>query len=741
MTFSFWFKNGNINTNKVFYGYWASGTSYNSFVFIDNVTNGGKIRIYDHTGSFNFELITSQVFRDPSAWYHLTLSIDTTKATASDRMKLYVNGEQITDFDTATYPSQNADCTVFNNSVLQYIGYAPPFGWGAYMDGYMSDFHFIDWQALAPDSFGWFEAETGEWRAKEYTGSYGGNWYKLEFKNSGNLGTDTSGNNNTWSVNSMDATDQMIDTPSNNFATLNPVASAWVLSEWNLRSTNTTYSDSVSSIVIPAWGGKYYFEWYLVNESTADWIGFSKATLNGMSNANINSFRVDYEYDHIERNGTWIPNTYSMPLYTTGDLIGVAIDSINGIISFYKNWVLVNTDTNSVYSSNDWYAKVGHSNSTWLVNFGQWWQAGLTYCSWAEWYFKYCPPTGYKTLSTANLPTPTIKDPSKHFDVLTYTGNASNQTVSGLDFGPDFVWIKNRSIVKEHQVFDTIRWVQKPITSDTTWAEWTDVNTLTGFNSNWFDLGYSDRVNGASHAMVAWNWKAGWAAVTNTDWTTTAQVSANPTAGFSIVGYSWNWSSSVSIWHGLSKKPDLIITKWRTNTDIWLVQALSIQSSTNYLGLDRTNSEIASGTEYHNITASTYSVNHGWSVNSLWNDYIAYLFHSVPGYSKIWSYTGNGNADGAFVYTGFKPKYVMVKNINASEHWRIFDSSRDTDWNIQTAQLIASSDAAEYTGDAYFDFLSNWFKLRAADTPVNGNGNNIIYIAFAEAPFKYANAR
>ena len=390
-----------------------------------------------------------------------------------------------------------------------------------------------------------------------------------------------------------------------------------------------------------------------------------------------------------------------------------------------------------------------------IANFGQWWQTGLTYYPSAWGSFKYEPPTGFKALSTKNLPEPSIVDPSEHFDILTWTGNWANQNISGLDFQPDLAWTKLRSHVDHHILMDTVRdegtTLTKNLRSNTTIAEYVWWHSMTvnptGFSvsgHSWGEFNYNN------YNYVTWNWKAGWIAVTNTDWSITSQVSANVDAGFSIVGYTGNWVNGQTIGHWLNKAPELILLKNRNRSTWtnWNVYNKTIWAD-YWLRLNTSDVPISDWT-YHNRwwdwtkgvypTDTVFTIWLDGYVNFAWTEHIAYAFHSVPWYSKVWSYTGNGSADGPFVHTGFKPRYVMIKRTDWNFSWNILDTWRDST-NPNSSILQADLTNTEVTHADLLDFTSNWFKFRLASQAANYSWWKYIYIAFAEAPFKYANAR
>jgi hypothetical protein len=362
--------------------------------------------------------------------------------------------------------------------------------------------------------------------------------------------------------------------------------------------------------------------------------------------------------------------------------------------------------------------------------------------------FYYTPPTGYKALCTKNLPAPAIADPSEHFNNIVYDDGAGAKT--GVGFQPDLVWLKSRGSTYEHELTDSVRGVTKAISSDSNNAETTDSTGLTAFGTDGFTVGAdTNYCDTTGDGMVAWCWKAGGTAVSNTDGTITSSVSANTTAGFSIVGYTGNGTLGATVGHGLSSAPEMLIVKNRTTTYDWAVYHKSVASDaeTDFLFLNTT-AGASDDNGYWNDTAPTNSVftigNYG-RVNTSTSNYIAYCWHSVEGYSKFGQYTGNGNADGPFIYTGFKPKYFLLKNVTATagsggQHWQIADTERHP-LNPVDANLLAEATSADSNAWSIKDFLSNGVKIRGSNYAMNQDGDTYIYMAFAERPLKYARAR
>ena len=335
----------------------------------------------------------------------------------------------------------------------------------------------------------------------------------------------------------------------------------------------------------------------------------------------------------------------------------------------------------------------------------------------------------------------TIDDPSAHFHTHLYTGNNSNRSetndANAGDFQPDWVWIKARSETKDHRAFDSTRGATKVIYPSLTNAEGTTATSLTSFDSDGFSLGSSDGINKNTITYVAWQWKAnGGTTSSNTDGSITSTVQANTTAGFSIVTYTGT-GSAATLGHGLGSSPEVVIAKSRSQAYSWIVyhKAAASDAHTDYLGLDDADALI--DFPMWNDTAPTstvFSVGTDVAVNNNTKNFVAYCFKEIQGYSKFGSYTGNGNADGAFVHTGFRPAWIMGKRTSGGHGWFLFDDVRDN--HNPTNQLLEPHLNNAETNDSFdIDILSNGFKLRGSENTINGSGESYIYMAFARHPF------
>jgi hypothetical protein len=746
-TWSAWVKRGTLGaTESKLFGATAS-TTPTYIMFSDNVTDALTFAKWNGS-SHDFRLTTTQVFRDPSAWYHIVVILDTTQATAANRVRIYVNGSQVTAFGTATYPSLNYDADVSNN-VAHYIGLTSSNTSGSF-DGYMTEINFIDGQALEPYYFGSNDVN-GTWCAIPYYGMYGTNGFYLPFSNGTStttLGADSSGNGNNWTLNNFTRSAGVSDCwmfdvpsgnggvsatqPSSNYCIANPLdkgTSFVTVTNSNLLSTTTVGGAPLVRGSLGVTSGKWYWEITPTSMTRAS-IGIANNFANPANEVGGDANSWGYLQDARKYNGG-TATSYGAT-YANNDVIGVALDMDAGTLTFYKNGTTQGQAfsgiTGTIFPACSRFGGTGTDTLAW--NFGQR-------------SFAYTPPTGFKALCTANLPAATIKQGNQQFNTVLYTGDGTNFTTlvsTGFAFG--FSWIKNRSVAVSHNLYDVVR--NASLESNTTGAEFGPliVPSGTGF------LPSSDsRVNQSGQAFVQWAWNAGTSTVTNTSGSISSQVRANPTAGVSVVTWTGNGSNPATIGHGLGVAPRMIITKNRVNgssTWVTLHQSANGGAGQNgYLNLNTT-AAWASDVNAWNNTAPTSSVfTVGSYSNASTNTYVAYCFSEIAGFSTFGSYTGNGSADGPFVYTGFRPKFVMIKiSSGTTDDWYMYDTSRNT-YNLSNSVLYADLSIVEATGvSAVIDILSNGFKLRGSGAGVNSiSSYSYIYMAFAENPFAQANAR
>ena len=761
-TFSAWFKRSSFNQTNSIFGAVLNGSNFFMIRFRDiDDPDGGKLQIGNYSGSFDLDLRTSQVFRDLTNWYHIVVAVDTTQSTASDRVKLYVNGSQVTSFSTATYPSQNFETRVSNGHSEQVGAEATSY---SYIDGYLAEVNFIDGTALTPSSFG--ETKNGVWIPKAISGlTYGTNGFRLTFADSSSLGDDTSGNGNDFTSSGLASTDVVLDRPENNFCTLNPLNTNYnrgqvTISRNNLRfvssSTNRGFTTGTMKV-----HGKVYFE-VLSRDGNNGFAGIQNITNNAGGYTAGQSFDMYNGTPRIDGSAQSGTGTFS-----DGDIMGVAVDVDAKSIQFFRNNV-------SKFSGNYTideeyfpflYDSSGGRSSDNIANFGQ--DSSFTGEKTSgsnnaqddngQGDFYYAPPSGFLALCSANLPNVTIGPDSDsqaddHFNSLLWTGTGSSADAkTGVGFQPDWLWAKDRNYANNHILIDSSRGVTKYLQSSQTSAEITDSNVLQSFDSDGFTtVGQGINFLNVSD-YVAWLWKANGGTTTTNDASSTgvgtidSVIQANTTAGFSIVTYTGTGSVG-SYAHGLGTKPELIITKERNNAENWLFYTHADDQAYLYLNLNNARSTGNNQQRFGNDssvvqpTSTIVSIGTAEDINTSSSTYVAYLFAEIEGYSKFGSYTGNGNADGTFVFTGFRPAWVLIKQTNSTGSWLIHDNKRSP-FNVIDEDLFSNLASAESDNGVDKDFLSNGFKHRASHSAVNGSSSTYIYMAFAEQPFKFSNAR
>ncbi len=820
-TISFWFKYcPNADTGDFFIFEAGTGNSPANYCYLEIYQE--KLYFRDATsGSSNWEFQTSQLFRDVSAWYHCVIAVDTTQASSGNRVKIYLNGSQITAFGTETQPSQDYDSYV-NNTVQHAIG-ASKLASNHYFDGYLAEFHLIDGTALTPASFGETNEDTNQWQAIKYAGSYGTNGFYLKFQDSSALGDDSSGNTNDFTATNLAATDVVGDSPTNNFCTINALTESITnrndFSEGNLRATANDISGNSSAwftatMGIPPNTGKWYWEFADEVYIDADTFGGSYPDGWGMglladdgnaplmadtdisntgwwfskSNNNVGTSRA--------RGGSTSSENKRVPSTSTG-VFKCCYDSDNGAFWFGGDLGWTASDTSGTPETSD---QPGSGNDLWddgtgvtfagytvipawatinaggnltqlRFNFGQdstfaGIRSGVSGTAGnpsgggyggntdANGYgdFFYEVPTSFKALCSKNLPDPAIADPTAHFDTALYTGNGSTQTISSLNFQPDFVWIKNRTDAStSHGLFNSVMGAGVSLKSNDTVSERPvsgspgATDDMYAFTSSGFSVGTDNYINVNTNTKnyASWNWKAGGTASTNEEGSLDSSVSANTTAGFSVLTYTGNETAGATVGHGLSQAPELVINKVRGASSQWYVNATAVSDTSNKVLMLNDTGALDSGTLYFNDTdpTSTLITLGSYSLLNSTGSNLIYCWHSVEGYSKIGKYTGNGSTDGTFVYTGFRPAFVMIKRYDSSSgaNWILLDSKRDT-FNIAEDSIYANHSIAE-EDVGRLDFVSNGFKLRQNGTTVNTSSGTYIYLAIAESPFKTSNAR
>ena len=788
-THAFWVK-VNPGTTQTLNSVYANASGYYSN---SGINSDGRIIFGADYARYYY---STMKLRDPSSWVHILQVLDSTEASSSDRMKLYVNGVRQTSFTNfATVPlNWTGSYHAINGYGLRIGRTYTGAGFNSSLLSYTSEYIFVDGQALDPTDFGQFQ--DGVWIPDTYAGTYGNNGYKLDFSNPSNIGEDSSGNSNNFSVSGLATHDVMPDTPTNNFATLNVLTkgtSNTSLAEGNLKANATNsgagsnWGTVFSSHLLPT-TGKYYVEGLaFINTGSGN---NSHLGVLDTSSFVPSASNITYAYTTGEGfDGIYVSlfNNNARPVSdgvlgtAEGSLTGttvvamLAVDIDNGKVWAGYDGTWLNSGnpaagTNQIatrtFSDSDTIAVGtaynGSNDQGMFANFGQdstfagATTAGGNTDANGVGDFKYAPPSGFLALCSANLPEPTIIDGSKHFNTVLWTGDGTaSNAITGVGFEPDLVWTKARNYARHHWLFDQVRGAEKWLQSSNTDPEADQDAGLMSFDADGFTYKYQSNngFNTNNETYASWNWKAG-TSFSNSAGTNGATIassgSVNTKAGFSIVSYVGTGVAG-TVYHGLSSTPEFIIIKDRDYPTgrPWGSYHFKLNNGVNpedeRIQLNESTGE-TNDTFIFNSTAPTSNVfslgTSSWN-NTSGNDIIAYAFHSVDGYSKAGSYAGNSSTDGPFIYTGFRPAWILIKKYagGTASNWHLHDTARDT-YNSSNTILLPDSTSEELVNAAFaIDVVSNGFKLRNSDGSTNGSSLSYIYLAFAETPFKYANAR
>lgn len=728
-TYSCWIKRSLLGTVQILLN--AAAGSEIGFTAAD------KIRFTTATG----DLLTTAILRDCSGWYHIVVATDTSQATASDRVNIYINGLKITDYDTETYMDQN--------EVTDFLELAPH-TLGANesdteeFDGYMAEFVLIDGTQYNASDFG--ENQQGIWIPKEVSGlEFGttGTW--LDFENSADLGNDNSENANDWTETNFGEDHQVTDTPEDNYATLdwNNKRSLAALRESGLRPISGVASWYLTGSTFLLKTGKWYWEMDIGSSNNVDTGVVAMDHHSGdLIKINYYTGQPAFGYSIMARRGAAPPrfsisnnavltDDVNLPEPASNDILQVAYDAETGEIWFGVNntwgdWGSGVGDPangiNPAYTVPDveLYDMVpaagAYINNDSMVNFGQ-----RT--------FAYTPPTGFSAVSTSNLAEPDFIEPtSEQSNVIIYEGTGAENSLTGVGFQPDLVWIKNRDAGDSHMIFDSVRGVNLFWESDSPDIEGDDAQSLKSFDPSGFTVGTNVAVNTNNEKYVAFCLKKG------------AEY------GFDIQTYEGTGVAHAES-HDLGAVPELMIVKNRDfarGGRVYHHYALTkADPETDFAYLD-TYAAFADDVSVWNDTAPTsthFTVGTSNGTNRNNDNLVAYLWRSIPGYSKAFVYKGNGNINGPYVYCGFKPRWVLIKCRSSNGSWWLIDTERSKHNPIaQLSQAEEPDD--ELTGSLYYiNAFSNGLKITNTTGGTNGNGQFVVGIAFAEQSFKYNNAR
>ena len=643
--------------------------------------------------------------------------------------------------------------------------------------GYLAEFNFIDGQALDSSSFGFTDPQTGIWMPKRYEGTYGTNGFYLDFTDNTStttLGIDKSPNGNDFTPEDVSTTDCVLDTPSNNFCTLNSndnnmseSSPHFKYSEGNLKVTwsfsGTNFDRAYGNIFIePHDTNKYYWEatgtqnneqmqWGIVATDTAAYRQNNRNT-NPTKEANIAIAMwmpyTDNGIYAIDNSGGDYGDklTLSNGAPANGDIFSFVYDASAGkFYVFFKGveptgqdysagTTLFDTlDTSKTYAIHTLQGDGGVSTKSGnlTMNFGQ--DSSFAGAKTAQGNkdakgigdFYYSVPSGAVALCTKNLPpsAPSVVRPQKHFECVTFTGNGSTgQSITSLDFQPDFIWFKNRSAGNNHASMNSVIGRSKGLYPDSNSIDFNSSagRDLVSFDPSGFTVGNPEQASSTNNDgsnLVAWCWKAGGATtVSNSDGSITSSVSANPTGGFSIIQYTGT-GSAATIGHGLGKAPKLIWVKNRTTTQDWFVNnGMILNDLGKYYKLNSSSSSNASDTNVFPNTAPTstvFSVGGDNAVNGNGDTYVAYVWSEIPGFSQFGYWTGSGTSKGPYVHTGFTPRLIIYRKA-VDENWHMLDTQRDP-LNPNSLGLDPNlSNAEADDSNIQLDILGDGFKVRSS---------------------------
>ena len=751
---------------------WVKRTSFDKYSAVMGDSLGNWTLNFDSNNhlalSSHTEVKTTGVFRDPSAWYHIVAG----NGPNSGDGFIYVNGvEQVLSGNTF-----NTNSGMFRSGTSVNIGQSNNAGYAYEFPGYIAECIGLYDITKSASDFG--EFKNGVWIPKEYTSFTTSQSFYLKFENASDLGNDSSGNNRDFTSYNMGTDHQVLDSPTfnsssngGNFATIGPLwkTSDMTFSEGNLKWTCATNQRGLMSNWAVPIGTKAYWEYIPVtfggNTSNGDemWIGINQG-IAALVGGDRGGRTTGYAYGTSNGYKTILASASSYgATIRSGDIVGVAVDRVNHTINFSKNgsW----QGTFAISSTMDLFPFIGSgggtSSASGIFNFGAdgtfsgtvTAQGNSDDTGYGDFY--YAPPTGFLAMCAGNLPTADAVDPAQTddnypqelFNPVLYTGSGGTQTITGVGFQPDFTWIKNRGASADHVLMDSTRGAYGTndyyyLRSNTTAAQ-DHTTDFHNFASDGFIVsGTGSYFNASGNTFVGWNWRAnGGTTSSNGNGSITSTVQADPSGGFSIVTYTGNATAGTR-GHGLSAAPTFYIVRDINNGNNWVVYAKGA-GETKFGVLDST-AAFATDPMFNNTapTNTVFSVGTSTETNGSGRNYIAYCFADVEGYIKSGEYVGNGDADGPFVYTGFRPAMVIMKDYSAVDDWVLYDDKR-AGYNLSQSGNTALYPNESYAQDNYFtiDILSNGFKFRTSSGTINASSANYIYLAFAQNPFQYATAR
>ena len=728
-------------------------------------------------GSYEYSVATERRFRDVGCWYHFVIQFDTTQGTAANRIKVWVNGQQETDFTGnnvgLSYPSQDFQTAFGTNEAEMNIGRTFYGENASNYDGYIAELHYIDDNTVAPTEFGEYD-DNNVWIPKEYGGTYGSSdvGFYLKFTDDSNttattMGKDYSGNSNNWTPNNFNTHDISADTPTNNFCTMNindKSDSTLITTEYGGRRVECRHGFRTIRGTFGVTSGKWYWEARLEDWGSS-FIGITSVEED--IDGNTRGAETDQSAQIRQNNGDMRSNGNNFNYgnsQSNGDVLGFALDMDNGKFYVSENGTFYNSG-NPANQTNPAVtgltkricpAAAPYDNKECYYNFGaddtfngNETSQGNTDGN-GNGKFRYAPPSGFLALCSKNLPEPTIPEGAKHFKAFQYTGNGSDdRDITGLDFQPDFVWIKARDANKIHQLYDAVRGAGKSMYSNHNFSEGTDTG-LKAFNSDGFRVGTNTNTNNNGTKYVAWCWNAGGSTVSDSTGSITVNRRTSASCGFSIISYSGNNNSGATIAHGLGTAPKMLVVKSRSQNrgwnTLWDVGG-SGAGPTKYVQWQQDHQPVDNSAWWNDTSPSSSVITLGNDndVNDSSQNYICYAWTPVEGYQAIGRYVGNGSSQGTFINTGFRPAFLFIRRLDSTGNWILLDEARnasDSNGNGLEKRLRAESSDPESTAYVVAFLFSNGFQLQDMyDGSWNANGGNFAYLAIARHPYKFSNAR
>lgn len=702
----------------------------------NSAADDNKLLINNDNG---FGMTTTAAFKDTSRWYHIVVAVDTrSSVTQSDRVKVWVDG--VLQTLTVTTAASADETTKWNQNYPHKIGDSTYYS-GRNLDGYLAEFHNIDGTAYEASDFGNFDAN-GIWIPKAVTGlTYGDNGFYLDFSDNTStttLGADSSGNGNDWTLNNFATTDQVADSPTNNFMTMSPTHdfSNGTFSEGNLKVTTGTseYGCALSSFILRD-RGKYFCE---ITQGSGSYTQFGCASTAKAFTTTLGLGSGTDSFCYVQNDGSYRAGGGNDEAYgatwTSGDVIGMALNLDDHEVTFYKNGTSQGTlsiiqENRNLLENTQYHVAISDNDA-----------GGGTTCT-----FNFGQKTFYGTDGAGTLPT--------GFTAI----SENNITVDDQNLeSPDLVWVKNRDNADNHYIYDEVRGIAKAWASDDYYAEIDTPRGLIDFNTNGFTVGDDGGVNRANQSYVAWTWKANGSGSDSTSQMggagtgASATTSANSDLGIGITKYYIGSSPDTykSIPHGLGATPEFIIVK-NLDSGQWPVVHHHKLGANGYLNLGLNTNAAQSDISYFRtgyFDSTHFYVGGANETGVASTNFISYCFVGKEGFSKFGEYKdssgSNYNTDSPFVYCGFRPAWIFIKSTSGGRPFVIYDNKRSPEnpailWLQPDTTHGDQSDATNHD----IDFMANGFKVKGGSGDVNTTGETYIFAAFAEMPFKYATAR